>query len=887
MLRIIQNKAAGSAKSYYSHGDYLSEGQELAGRWGGKLADQLGLSGLVNKADFDALCDNLHPQTAKRLSQRMKDDRTVGYDFNFHVPKGVSVAYALNQDERIVEKLRESVNETMQDVEADAQTRVRKQGKQLDRTTGNLVWAEFVHTTARPVNGVPDPHLHVHAFCFNQTYDSEEGVYKAAQFKRLKQDAPYYEALFHARLADKLKQLGYAIERKERSWDIGGVAASITKKFSRRTDQIEELAREQGIMNGDAKDQLGAKSREKKQSSLTMPELRTLWRERLTSNEGNSLHVLKQSLSTPTPAFNEFAPMQAVKHAISHCFEREAVLPKRTVLAEALKRGVGETAARQVLDAFEGEPMITREIGGRMMVTTRAVLEEERQVLKFARDGKHACLPLNSHWQLTRDWLSAEQKSAITQLITSNARVQILQGGAGTGKTTLLQEMVAAIEAGGKQVLAFAPSAQASRKVLRDEGFAAATTVAELLVNKSLQKQLAGNVILIDEAGLLSTKQMKQVFDLAQQYNSRVILSGDHRQHASVARGGLLTLLERQAGIRPATVNTIQRQRGAYKQAVEDLALGHLLNGFDKLDALGWVREIGDGDREQTLAREYADARQKRESVLVVSPMHREADKITQAIRSELQARQLLKNQETQLTTLKPLHRTLAERQDAGSYSPGEVIVFHQNAAGHKKGERIVVDEQINPTLLKQADRFNVFRQATLQVSVGDNLRITAGGLTDDKRHRLNNGAVYALKQFTPEGNLVLDNGWVVSKNFGHLDYGYVSTSHSSQGRTVDRVLIAESSQSFDGASREQFYVSASRARKQAVIFTDEKLALREAIQASSQALTATEFARGKNKATEHRRNKRALEAILAARQQVPENSPQADKQKSYERLYG
>ena len=100
MLRIIQNRAAASAKSYYSHSDYLSEGQELAGRWGGKTAALLGLSGPVEKADFEALCDNRDPQSGNPLTARTKQDRTVGYDFNFHVPTGVSLAFALSGDER-------------------------------------------------------------------------------------------------------------------------------------------------------------------------------------------------------------------------------------------------------------------------------------------------------------------------------------------------------------------------------------------------------------------------------------------------------------------------------------------------------------------------------------------------------------------------------------------------------------------------------------------------------------------------------------------------------------------------------------------------------------------------------------------------------------------
>jgi len=103
-------------------------------------------------------------------------------NFNFHVPKSVSLLYGLTQDERILDAFRASVDETMQDMESEVKTRVRKGGKNEDRIAGNMIWGEFIHTTARPVNGIPDPHLHAHCFVFNAIFDNAEGRWKAAQF---------------------------------------------------------------------------------------------------------------------------------------------------------------------------------------------------------------------------------------------------------------------------------------------------------------------------------------------------------------------------------------------------------------------------------------------------------------------------------------------------------------------------------------------------------------------------------------------------------------------------------------------------------------------------------------------------------------------------------
>ena len=143
-------------------------------------------------------------KAAKRLTPRLKSDRTVGYDFNFHVPKSVSLLYAMTRDDRILNAFRDSVDETMQDIESEMSTRVRKGGKNENRITGNMVWGEYVHFTSRPVNGVPDPHLHAHCFAFNTTFDEKEQAWKAGQFRDLKRDAPYFEAAFHARFAHRL-----------------------------------------------------------------------------------------------------------------------------------------------------------------------------------------------------------------------------------------------------------------------------------------------------------------------------------------------------------------------------------------------------------------------------------------------------------------------------------------------------------------------------------------------------------------------------------------------------------------------------------------------------------------------------------------------------------
>src|SRR5580692_5967452 len=269
MIRISQQDNAAGAKRYYATADYDGEGQELVGMWGGKGASRLGLSGTVDKDSFERLCDNLHPQTGGPLTVRTRTERRVGYDFTFSVPKSVSLLYAMSGDQDILDAFRGAVDETMRDMEADMKTRIRMGGKDEDRLTGNMVWAEFIHTTSRPVDGLPDPQLHAHVFCFNTTYDNEEHRWKAGQFRELKRDAPYFQAAFRVRLANRLQDIGFGVDRKRDDFELAGIPADVLGRFSRRTELIEKVAEEMGITNPDRKAELGAETREKKGKSLT------------------------------------------------------------------------------------------------------------------------------------------------------------------------------------------------------------------------------------------------------------------------------------------------------------------------------------------------------------------------------------------------------------------------------------------------------------------------------------------------------------------------------------------------------------------------------------------------------------------------------------------
>lgn len=850
MLRITPITNAAQAKTYYSTADYYLGDQE-PGTWHGKGAARLGLSSTVGRKEWEALCDNLDPVTGKRLTQRNQTDRRIFYDFTWSVPKTVSLLYALTKDERVLEAFRLSVEETMADIESELKTRVRANGANTDRVTGEATWATFIHLTSRPEDGVPDCHIHAHSVVHNSTFDPVERRIKAAQFGAIKRDGEFFEAVFDVRLAERLAKLGVPMERVKGGYEVAGFDRATVRKFSRRTVRIEKLVAELGITDAARKGELGAKTRNRKGGHLTFDQLADTWRSWLTPEESGRMLTTQHRLEAGVSEFRDSPQVakEAVDASLEHLFERSSVVPERKVLAHALKRGIGHASVPTVLDAYARAGVIVGERDGRRVTTTREVLAEEKKMIDFARLGRGTCRALApADYQIKDKRLSDSQRRAVERVFSSPDRVILIRGAAGVGKTTIMKETIAGIEEGGRRVFTFAPSAAAGRGVLREEVSEKADTVAFLLKNEQLHPELENNVIWIDEAGLVGTKTLRQAFELANRVNARVVLSGDRRQHGSVERGAALRLLETEAGLVPAELSEIRRQSGEYRDAVQALADGRTEDGFKQLDKLGWIHELPEETRYARLAQDYVaavSAMRPDQKALVIAPTHREAAKVNAALRAELKMAGLLGKSERSFGTLERTDFTPAERADPLTYTDGQIVaVFNQNARGFTKGQRVAAEEGSIAVPLDLAERFQLYRTGSIALAAGDDIRITAGGETNDG-HRLNNGSIYRVRGFTKGGDIRLSNGWTIDREFGFIQHGFVTTSHSSQGKSVERVFICQSEESHPASSREQFYVSVSRGKVKADIYTDDAKELFAAVTHSDERLSATELVAG------------------------------------------
>ena len=902
MLNINSFKSGVGTLKYYetslSSGDYYTQedSQELVGNWGGKLAEEIGLKGKVSKLEFAKLINNINPKTGKKMSVQNRENRRTGYDLTFNAPKSLSIMQSIGKDKELLKVFREAVVETMEEVEARMQVRVRKGQKNLDKDklSRNMAWAEFVHFTGRPVGGLPDMHLHSHIFAINATKDKEDGKIKAGQFGEIVKHKVLLTAIFHAKLMQKVQDRGYEIDLKPKSWEIKGVSKSMIQRFSKRTNQIEKMAKEMEGIDAKTKGELGATTREKKKPKLSRTELEGVWDMQATIAERENLKKIKQqkeqNLKNKTRQWEKTSPNQALSLAFDDLLERQSLALEKHLLQKGLHYGKGSFHLQDLKDSLSNN-LQTQKLfkfkltDDKTYYTQSQVFKEEQELLNLVAYSKGRYKPLldQESYKEAKD-LNQEQNQAVKFLLNSKDGVTSIRGGAGTGKTRMMTEAIKRIKAKNKEVLTLAPSATASRGVLREEGFEEADTIAKFLETKSMQKKAKNQIIWIDEAGLLSIPQLKQILETAKKNKARVILSGDTNQHSGVERGEALKLLEDFSKLSQSQLSQIQRQTNPeYRDIIQTMEKGDFENAIGKLIDGGMIREIqNDEDRYSTLAKEYTNLIQDNKKVLIVSPTHKEGKKATEYIRKELKQRNLLTKEEEDFLILKSKNLTEVERQPE-FLEHTDIIRFYKDYKGFKKGVKykladvkqeaknmrngenenekenrgnkgwnnkkrflVEIEEKSNQVerrgkqeentktveqnklklqLPKESPKYyNVFNESKIPLAIGEQIQITQNG-QDKKKQELMNGQSLIVTDYKDGIIQAKDKQgktFELDNNFQDFKHSYYSTSHSSQGKTADHVIIAQGKESLPASSPRQIYVASSRGREGIRIYTQE-----------------------------------------------------------------
>jgi primosomal protein N' len=199
---------------------------------------------------------------------------------------------------------------------------------------------------------------------------------------------------------------------------------------------------------------------------------------------------------------------EAVQWAEEHLFDRNSVVLECQLWQEALGRARGENFSVSELKEFTQRRGYIRDEARPGEVTLREVLLREWEIVQTAKEGVGDCLPLVANPRPANPQLDDEQRKRARSLACLRQHgVSVFRGGAGTGKSFVLRELVEQLRQSGRRVVVLAPQRQQVVE-MEKAGFPSPTTVANFLIKRELADSA---VIVVDEAGQIGGRQMLEL----------------------------------------------------------------------------------------------------------------------------------------------------------------------------------------------------------------------------------------------------------------------------------------------------------------------------------------------------------------------------------------
>ena len=852
------NLKSAQAATYFEKDDYYSheEGPNRS-RWFGQGAERLNLSGGVEQETFQQILQGKSPEGQPLFSRRIDPaTRRAATDFTFSAPKSVSVAALVQGDSRVIQAHHTAVDRALKVLEERyAQTRVTTETGRRTVQTGNLIAAVFPHGTSREA----EPQLHSHCVVMNTT-QLENGSWYSFSNDSAIMNKKLLGQIYQNELAVELKKIGYkVVQREHGQFDIKGYSPELLETFSTRRAQIEALMAEWKASGKPVRDAEGnvihsdvllrelanLQTRKVKPQITEARELLQNWQAVL-AVKGLSLPELpsEQPVVEKAEALTTAAPSLAIDDAIAHCGERDAIFRTTAIEKFAFEHHIGELSMMELQQAIASHPELLTVDEDKGKVTTESALQLELSTIRLMQQGQGQVGEIASAGAIATSLgafkLSEEQHGAIALSCQSTDQFIGWQGAAGAGKTYALSTFKEIAEAQGYEVSGYAPSAAAAHE-LGESLNIETNTVARLLLEASLadtqsQQKRKQKLWLIDEAGLLSMREAQALLTQATDQQARVMLVGDTRQLSAVEAGNPFRSLQA-GGMLTAHLDQARRQQQAeLRQAVQMISQGEVGAGIQVLEKAGCINELEDeqarGDR---LVSDYLNLpTEERQQTLLLSGTNANRLALTDQIRRGMQAEGSLGENVYTMESLQRKDLTQVQGRYASSYEIGDVLVPIRDykRQGLERNEHYparAVDSlsntltletkdhqliQIDPSL---CDRKAVYRVLTAEIATGDRLKWTKNNRVANTR----NGQQFTVESITPEGiaQTVNDTGETQTIDLTgaqHIDYAWVSTTYSSQGKTASNVMALIDATT----NKEAFYVATSRAKNKVQLYT-------------------------------------------------------------------
>ncbi|MGH8200466.1 MAG: MobF family relaxase [Steroidobacteraceae bacterium] len=748
--------------------DYYTESGRTSGRWLGSGARALGLDGEINEQAFDRLAAGLHPEREAALVQRAGSNHRPGWDLTFSAPKSVSIVWGIaeaSEREAIERAHTQSVERTLAFAQSQ-QLFITRRGKDgIEREAARPLIATYLHGTSREA----DPQLHTHAFVMNVA-ERADGSFGTLETKPLYEWKMALGAVYRAELAEELRAVGYEIAPDAKgSFRLAEMPREAERHFSKRRAQIETALAERGTASAKAAELAALETRKAKEATNATT-LRARWRE-----EAQALGLTAERLAE-LRGDRRAGPRTIATAAVIERLSAErstfTTADLTRAVAEATQSaggGLGHVEETTAAIATDAEVVQLNE----KRYTTRAMLELERGALERAKrladDTAYGVDPAATAAALNARPLSDEQRAALAHL-TGSSRLTVLEGLAGTGKSHLLGAAREAWETSGYQTRAAALAGKAAKGLAEGSGLRAQTLHSLLADLQAGRDRLTDRTVLvIDEAGMVGSRQLARVLEEVEQAQAKLVLVGDANQLQPIEAGQLFERVSREVG--SARLTEIRRQRDASERAmVQALARGDTRAALESLQERGRLHAAA--DRDEAMRELVVDWSRTRDA------SQPGEDLMLGATRADTRA----------------LNRLARE-------------TLH--ARGELRGERLI-ETANGPLAVAEGDRIVITRNTkVLGMMNGDLATVTAIG---ERRGEV---------EITAQLDAGRTRTWRVSDH-PHLEHGYALTAHKAQGASVERAyVLAHESLS----AREWSYVAGSRAREAVHLYAERATA--------------------------------------------------------------
>lgn len=838
------------------HNDYYSEKDTVEGEWYGNLVENFGLEEKTIKQgdkSFELLRKNINPLTKEKLTPRNREGGIRYFDFQCSAQKSVSIMANVLGDKRLIEAHRNAFFTAMIEFEKFAACRDNSTFGTIKEplSTGNIIASVFHHDTSRAL----DPQLHTHCVVANVTYDPISKKYVALETCNIVKAIRHLGKVYQNQLAINVKKCGYDIDYKYdnkgniEGFDIKGFSEELLKRYSKRRQDIEKeidkFEEQKGRKPTSSEIHIITKlTRDKKLTDTTKEKLKTFQLNQLNVAELNHLSKIKSNAFNKNPKIDLIKNnTEIINYSIGNLFQRKSVINKHELIAEALSQGLGEIDLTKLIQDIDNHNEIVNLKDNTTnpylnKITTVSGLIIEKYCIDKINYNENIYNPINKNYKPFTDPKSihkekfenfnfANHRKVIKEILSSKSKYHVIQGVAGAGKTTAMEELQKGLVSGGQKNIYYVAPTRSAVKAIFEKVTPDTMTLQKFFIDYNNQKlNIKDGYLVIDESSLKSNINGAQVLDIAEKNNMRILFVGDIRQHKAVDAGDFLRIIQEHSNIKVTTLDNIVRQKGKYKKAVSLMSNNQHQEGLDILDKdLGWVSE-SQGKYLSDAAEQYLSFTNDGKNLnncLGSAPTHKECDKVTELIRNKLKENNILQEKLLDKEIFITHNWTRTQKTNIQNYHKNMKIHININKQNFKQNEIVTIEKIENNKIYVNNERqLHLSDYKSYDIGEIQNIEIAKGDIIqfrkENKKSKIINGEIVKVDKIDSNGNIVTSNNKIIDTKFKCLKHGYFMTSHKSQGLDRDYAVIAGQS-----LNKDSFYVGSSRGKKECRIFVPEK----------------------------------------------------------------